>query len=159
DLPPLLKFPSDSQIDPPEEQLLLLDKLKIRGSKSPSRKAHFNDRHLWSAEEVHAVLCNDALPTIRVTYGRYPIYAVTLIFPVNLPPLSMSFSPFGQIFDEHQVSVSPSPELPIHCFVLTLQDEAEKKKKTPIFLASTATSPLMILIRSGLMLMLSGPRQ
>src|SRR5262249_8173163 len=101
DLPPLLEFSADSQNDTLDKQLLLLNELKIQESQSPPFKGHFYDKHLWSAEEVHVVLWEDALPTIRVAYGRYPIYAVTLMFPINLPPLSMSFSPFGQMFDEH----------------------------------------------------------
>src|SRR5262249_4338925 len=128
DLPPLLEFSADPHIDLLEEQLLLLDKLRIQEPESPSRKGHFSGGHLLLAVAAHVLLFNQALTTIQVLHGQSLIYSVTLMSPVSLPALSMSFSSFGQIFDERQVSVSPSPELSIHCFVLTIQDEVAKKK-------------------------------
>src|SRR5262249_25503897 len=68
DLPPLLEFSVDSQSDTSEEQLLLLDKLKIQEPESPSRKGHFNGGRLWLAEEEHVRLSNKGPLTIQVAY-------------------------------------------------------------------------------------------
>src|SRR5262249_32711787 len=95
DLPPLLDFPVHSHSDTSEEQLLLLSKLKIQKPESPSCKGHFNGGRLWLAEEAHIRLCNKAPLTIQVAHRRFPIYTVTLISLMSLPPLSMSFSPFA----------------------------------------------------------------
>src|SRR5262249_12926101 len=105
------------------------------------------------------MLWEGAFPTIRVASGRCPIYSVRLLFLNSVPPPIISLSPYAQVFNQDFIPTSPAPDVSIHCFILTLQDEAAKKKKCQFLLALNVRSPLMILIRSGLMLVLSAPRQ